>query len=201
MRTALWWAVGIAAAAGLAAGAWLSHPAGPIVPAMTEPSTMPARAAPAPPPPKPGDPMPAFTLPDLDGMPVVFPARFLGRPLLINVWASWCAPCIEEMPELARFAADHADNGPQVVGVALDTHEAVLDFLGNVPVYYPIVLDTPGPGDAGAKLGNVQGLLPYSVLVDARGRIVKQKLGPFKAGEIESWTESTAGPSDPADLH
>lgn len=201
MRTALWWAVGIAAAAGLAAGAWLSHPAGPVVPAMTEPSTMPATAAPAPPPPKPGDPMPAFTLPDLDGMPVVFPDRFLGRPLLINVWASWCAPCIEEMPELARFAADHADNGPQVVGVALDTHEAVLDFLGNVPVYYPIMLDTPGPGDAGAKLGNVQGLLPYSVLVDARGRIVKQKLGPFKAGEIESWAESTAGPSDPADLH
>lgn len=135
----------------------------------------------------PGDPMPTFSLPDLDGMPVQFPDRFKGKPLLINVWASWCAPCIEEMPELARFAARHADNGPQVVGLALDTPDAVLDFLGNVPVYYPIVIETPGPADASVKLGNTQGLLPYSVLVDAQGRIVKQKLGPFKAGEIEAW--------------
>ena len=135
----------------------------------------------------PGDLMPSFSLPDLDGMPVQFPDRFKGKPLLINVWASWCAPCIEEMPELARFAAKHADNGPQVVGLALDTPDAVLDFLGNVPVYYPIVIETPGPTDASVKLGNTQGLLPYSVLVDAQGRIVKQKLGPFKAGEIEAW--------------
>ncbi len=186
MRAASWWVAGIAAAAGLAAGAWLSRPAGPAIPAMTEPSTAPVAAA-AGPLLAPGDPMPAFTLPDLDGMPVQFPGRFLGRPLLINVWASWCAPCIEEMPELARFAARHADDGPQVVGLALDTHEAVLDFLGNVPVYYPIVLETPGPADASVRLGNSQGLLPYSVLVDAQGRVVKQKLGPFKAGEIEEW--------------
>ena len=186
MRAASWWVAGIAAAAGLAAGAWLSRPGGPAIPAMTEPSTAPVAAA-AGPLLAPGDPMPAFTLPDLDGMPVQFPGRFLGRPLLINVWASWCAPCIEEMPELARFAARHADDGPQVVGLALDTHEAVLDFLGNVPVYYPIVLETPGPADASVRLGNSQGLLPYSVLVDAQGRVVKQKLGPFKAGEIEEW--------------
>ncbi|HBN52981.1 MAG TPA: TlpA family protein disulfide reductase [Stenotrophomonas sp.] len=188
MRAASWWVAGIAAAAGLAAGAWLSRPAGPAIPAMTEPSTAPVAAA-AGPLLAPGDPMPAFTLPDLDGMPVQFPGRFLGRPLLINVWASWCAPCIEEMPELARFAARHADDSPQVVGLALDTHEAVLDFLGNVPVYYPIVLETPGPADASVRLGNSQGLLPYSVLVDAQGRVVKQKLGPFKAGEIEEWAE------------
>ncbi|WP_269792297.1 TlpA disulfide reductase family protein [Stenotrophomonas sp. Iso1] len=186
MRSALWWVAGIAAAAGLSAGAWLSRPTPAPLPLMTE-TSKPVR------PPEqiaavgPGDLMPAFTLPDLDGMPVQFPDRFKGKPLLINVWASWCAPCIEEMPELARFAARHADNGPQVVGLALDTPEAVLDFLGNVPVYYPIVIETPGPVDASVKLGNTQGLLPYSVLVDAQGRIVKQKLGPFKAGEIEAW--------------
>ena len=138
--------------------------------------------------------LPSFSLPDLDGMPVQFPDHFKGKPLLINVWASWCAPCIEEMPELARFAARHADNGPQVVGIALDTHEAVLDFLGNMPVYYPIVIETPGPADASVKLGNAQGLLPYSVLVDAQGRIVKQKLGPFKQGEIDDWAAATDVP-------
>ena len=65
--------------------------------------------------------------------------------------------------------------------------QAVLDFLGNVPVYYPIVLETPGPADASVRLGNTQGLLPYSVLIDANGRVIKQKLGPFKPGEIENW--------------
>ena len=184
MRRALWWVAGIAAAAGLAAGAWLSRPA-PVLP-MSAPSTAPL-PTPSVPVAKPGDLLPAFTLLDLDGMPVRLPDQFRGKPLLINVWASWCAPCVEEMPELARFAAKHADNGPQVVGLALDTHEAVLDFLGNVPVYYPIVLETPGPADASVRLGNTQGLLPYSVLIDAQGRVVRQKLGPFKAGEIEAW--------------
>ncbi|WP_313318265.1 TlpA disulfide reductase family protein [Stenotrophomonas sp.] len=186
MQRARWWAIGIAAAAGLSAGAWLTRPTSPPVPSMNEPaaplkSATPVQGVQV------GELLPAFTLPDLDGMPVQFPDHFKGKPLLINVWASWCAPCIEEMPELARFAARHADDGPQVVGLALDTPDAVLDFLGNVPVYYPVVIETPGPNDASVKLGNPQGLLPYSVLVDAQGRVLKQKLGPFKAGEIDAW--------------
>jgi thiol-disulfide isomerase/thioredoxin len=186
MRRAVWWVAGIAAAAGLSAGAWLSRPATPPLPSMSTPPA-PLKSATPVQDVRVGELMPSFTLPDLDGMPVKFPDQFKGKPLLINVWASWCAPCIEEMPELARFAARHADTGPQVVGLALDTPEAVLDFLGNVPVYYPIVIETPGPQDASVKLGNSQGLLPYSVLVDAQGRVLKQKLGPFKAGEIDAW--------------
>lgn len=198
MRSAVWWVAGIAAAAGLALGVLFNtHREAALLP-MTEPATTPPAATPpAVHAAKPGEMMPAFSLPDLDGMPVQFPDRFKGKPLLINVWASWCAPCIEEMPELARYAARHADTGPQVVGLALDTPDAVLDFLGNVPVYYPIVIDTPGPADASVRLGNTQGLLPYSVLVDAQGRIVKQKLGPFKPGEIESWA-ATAQATAPA---
>lgn len=190
MRRAVWWVAGIAAAAGLSAGAWLSRPATPARPSMSEPATAPRSATPVQGV-RVGELMPSFALPDLDGMPVQFPERFKGKPLLINVWASWCAPCIEEMPELARFAARHADSGPQVVGLALDTPDAVLDFLGNVPVYYPIVIETPGPNDASVKLGNSQGLLPYSVLIDAQGRVLKQKLGPFKAGEIDAWVKDT----------
>ena len=193
MRRAVWWVAGIAAAAGLSAGAWLTRPTSPPLPSMNAPaapleSATPVQGV------RVGELLPAFTLPDLDGMPVQFPDHFKGKPLLINVWASWCAPCIEEMPELARFAARHADDGPQVVGIALDTPGAVLDFLGNVPVYYPIVIETPGPNDASVKLGNSQGLLPYSVLLDAHGRVLKQKLGPFKAGEIDAWV-ADVGPA------
>lgn len=133
-----------------------------------------------------GSPLPAIVLPDLSATPVDV-AAFRGRPLLINVWASWCGPCAEEMPELARFADAQGDHGVQVLGLALDTRDGVQDFLQRVPVGYPIVLDTPGPDDASVRLGNTQGLLPYSVLVDAQGRIVRRKLGPFAPGEIEEW--------------
>lgn len=169
----------IAAALGLGTGLYqfAREPQEPRFAAVERPAAVPAR---------PGDPMPAITLPDVDGAPVDF-ARFHGRPLLINVWASWCGPCIEEMPMLAAFAAAQGTDGVQVVGLAIDTPDGVRDYLQQVPVSYPIVVEQPAPDDASVRLGNAQGLLPYSVLVDAEGRIVKQKLGPFAAGEVETW--------------
>lgn len=168
-----------AALLGLAAGAWVFNRSLPDAPPLPAPRPVVASAGI-------GDPLPAITLPDLDGTSVDL-AGFRGRPLLINVWASWCGPCVEEMPELAAFAAAQPADGVQVLGMALDTPEGVRDFLARVPVGYPIVLEMPGADDASVRLGNAQGLLPYSVLVDAHGRIVKQKLGPFKHGEIEDW--------------
>jgi thiol-disulfide isomerase/thioredoxin len=122
-----------------------------------------------------------------DGKQVDLPGAYAGRPLLINVWASWCAPCIKEMPELQRFAAQQGANGVQVVGIALDDPVAVQAFLHRVLVAYPILLDTPGPADAGVRLGNPRGVLPYSVLVSEDGRLLKQRIGPFADGEIERW--------------
>lgn len=141
-----------------------------------------------------GEPVPALRLPALDGRSVALPQAYAGRPLLINVWASWCGPCIEEMPALQRFAARQGADGVQVVGIALDEAEAVRAFLQRVPVSYPILLDTPGPADAGVRLGNRKGVLPYSVLVSADGRLLKQRIGPFAEGEIASW----AGVGNPA---
>ena len=147
--------------------------------------------APAPPtgvtPAKPGERMPPIALPDLQGQVQALPGAHAGRPLLINVWASWCGPCIEEMPELQRFANSQGTQGTQVIGLALDTPEAIQDFLTRVPVDYPILVDTPGPADASVWLGNRKGVLPYSVLVGVDGRILKQKVGPFAHGEIEGW--------------
>lgn len=134
-----------------------------------------------------GQPLPAFNLPALDGNVVELPKHFNGRPLLINVWASWCGPCIKEMPELQLFASEQDANGVQVVGIALDDAEAVRAFLQRTPVAYPILIDTPGPADAGVRLGNPKGVLPYSVLVSADGRLLKQRIGPFAEGEIAGW--------------
>lgn len=136
---------------------------------------------------KPGQTMPKIELPDLQGRTIALPDAFAGRPLLVNVWASWCGPCIEEMPELQRFAAAQGADGVQVVGLALDTPEAITDFLKRVPVSYPILVETPGPADASVWLGNRKGVLPYTVLVGTDGKILKQKVGPFEHGEIEGW--------------
>ena len=127
-----------------------------------------------------------LTLHALDGSPMRL-TDFRGRPLLINVWASWCAPCVEEMPELAAFSAEQGDTGVQVIGLALDTPEAVQDFLTRVPVPYPIAIEPPGPADSSVALGNARGLLPYTVLIDADGRLLKRKLGPFAHGQIKHW--------------
>jgi thiol-disulfide isomerase/thioredoxin len=134
-----------------------------------------------------GDPIPAFALRDLDGNAVAFPGDHAGRPMLVNLWASWCGPCIEEMPELQRFATAQGPDGVQVVGIALDDAGAVRAFLQRIPVDYPILLDAPGPADAGVRLGNPAGVLPYSILVSAEGRLLKQRIGPFAHGEIDGW--------------
>ena len=151
-------------------------------------------SAPKPPPgvkpAKPGEPMPPLELADLQGRMQSLPGAYAGRPLLINVWASWCGPCIEEMPELDRYARSQDKQGVQILGLALDTPENIQDFLARVPVAYPILVDTPGPADASVWLGNRKGVLPYSVLVGADGRILKQKIGPFEPGEIDHWAET-----------
>jgi thiol-disulfide isomerase/thioredoxin len=180
-RSPLLLVIVLAAGLGLAAGLWRNAQ---VAAALTTIDASPAAGMPGP---VEGDRLPAgFSLTALDGSPLPLSA-YAGRPLLVNVWASWCAPCVEEMPELAAFSAQQGDNGVAVVGLALDTPDAVRAFLARVPVPYPIAIDSPGPADASVALGNSRGLLPYSVLVDAQGRIVARKLGPFARGEIARW--------------
>ncbi|MDH5835201.1 TlpA family protein disulfide reductase [Luteimonas kalidii] len=134
-----------------------------------------------------GEALPPVQVEALDGGRMRLPGDFAGRPLLVNVWASWCGPCIKEMPELDRYARAQGAAGVQVLGLALDEPQAVREFLARIPVHYPQAIDAPGPADAGVRLGNPKGVLPYSILVSADGRLLKQKIGPFEHGEIDRW--------------
>lgn len=134
-----------------------------------------------------GDVIAPFEVAGLDGGAIQVPAAYAGQRVLVNIWASWCGPCIEEMPELDRFAGEQGVNGVQVLGIALDDATAVRDFLQRIPVDYAIALDAPGPADAGVRLGNPRGVLPYTVLLSPDGRLLKQRIGPFAHGEIDGW--------------
>ncbi|MDR7133495.1 thiol-disulfide isomerase/thioredoxin [Lysobacter niastensis] len=186
----------VAGVLGAIVGLWVNGPGPLLRTEIGQRALQGAIGATAPPPPaglvvaKRGQVIPTVRLPDLDGKTTELPARFTGKTVLINLWASWCGPCIQEMPELDRFAASQGANGTQVVGIALDDVQAVRDFLQRIPVHYPILLDQAGPRDAGVQLGNPKGVLPYTVLVSADGRLLKQKIGPFQAGEIEDWVSN-----------
>jgi thiol-disulfide isomerase/thioredoxin len=116
---------------------------------------------------------------------------FRNRPLVINFWATWCAPCVKEMPELDRFAHAFSGQGWQVLGVAIDQLPAVQAFLQRTPVGFPIVLADPAEGLPWLRrLGNANGGLPFSVQVGADGRIAQRKLGPTDFGELSGWAKA-----------
>ena len=185
------------AAAGLGVGVsiWLNGPSPLLQTELGQRALQGALSASAPKPPadvkiaERGEIVSPFSVPNLGGAAVTLPDAYTGRPVLVNIWASWCGPCVREMPELDRYAKAQGQNGTQVVGIALDEAAAVQAFLQRIPVSYPVLVDTPGPRDAGVRLGNPKGVLPYSVLLDARGRVLKQKIGPFRDGEIDAWAD------------
>ena len=114
-------------------------------------------------------------------------ADFRGKPLVLNFWATWCPPCVEEMPLLDAFFRQNVSNGWQVIGLAIDQPSLVKRFMGQFPVDYPIALGGMNGSELGRLLGNAQGGLPFTVVFDAAGNVKVQKLGKLSADEIKSW--------------
>jgi thiol-disulfide isomerase/thioredoxin len=111
-----------------------------------------------------------------------------GRRVLVNLWATWCGPCRDEMPLLDGFTRRHGANGTVViVGIAQDDPAAVRSYLRLTPVNYPILFDD-AQGRAGLRLGDRLGNLPYSALLDANGRLLRRHYGPFaNADALATW--------------
>lgn len=113
-----------------------------------------------------------------------------GRPLLINFWATWCPPCVEELPLLNAFYREHAANGWQILGLAVDKMEPVRAFLARQPLAFPVALAGMEGLDLSRKLGNQVGGLPFSVLIGADGSILQRKIGKLSERDLALWRQS-----------
>ena len=116
-------------------------------------------------------------------------AGLRGKPLLINFWAPWCPPCIKELPEIDRFARAHAAQ-VQVVGLAIDSLGPVQAFLQKLPLSFAIGMAGMPGSDLARSLGNSAGALPFTVLLDARGRVLQRKLGETSHDELVRWARA-----------
>lgn len=121
------------------------------------------------------------------GAPVAL-RSFAGRPLLLNFWATWCPPCVQELPLLDAFYREHAASGWQVLGLALDQDAAVRRFLQRLPLQFPVLLAAAGGADLARSLGNLSGGLPFSVVLGAAaGRVLARRMGPLSAQDLRLW--------------
>jgi thiol-disulfide isomerase/thioredoxin len=190
-RTLLVGVAGGAALAGLALG-WWRHRALPstALPAPIAPAIPGSPSAAA----DPGAAVNADGLSALWALRVAQPqggeldlATLRGKPLLINFWATWCAPCLREMPEIDRFHREFSPRGWQVLGLAIDGPTPVREFLARVKIGFPIGLAGLDGTDLVHTLGNPQGGLPFSVMIGANGQVLHRKMGATDFAELAAW--------------
>ncbi len=114
-------------------------------------------------------------------------ASLRGQPLIINFWATWCAPCIKELPDLDAFARAHRAQGWRVVGLAVDKPEPVAQFLRRTPLSIEIGIAGFDGTELAQQLGNPRAVLPFTLMVDAQGRVRQRKLGATTLAELQGW--------------
>ena len=122
----------------------------------------------------------ALILPDLGGRPQPV-AQWRGKVLVVNFWASWCKPCVEEMPALSRMNSHYASWGVQFVGIGVDDAEKLSAFVRTTPVSYPVLVASPTDTAPGLQ---VKGL-PYTVVIGRDGRIEMPRLGRIDEESLE----------------
>lgn len=111
--------------------------------------------------------------------------EFSGQPTIINFWATWCAPCRREIPLLNELQRAHGPSQLRVIGIAVDFRDAVKTFLQTTRLDYPLLIGEQDGVDAAARFG-MELVLPFSIFVDGRERIVAVKVGELHRDEADA---------------
>ena len=125
----------------------------------------------------------AQSMPDHAGQPFAM-SSLRGRVLVLNFWATWCSPCVEEMPELAELHREISPGNGAVVGIGIDSAQNIAEFARKTPYPYPLLVAGVGGIELARGFGNRIGALPFTVLVSAQGQIVGRTMGRIRLTEI-----------------
>lgn len=126
---------------------------------------------------------------DLEGRPRRL-IEWTGKILVCNFWATWCAPCREEIPMLVQVREKYVPRGIEIVGIAVENADKISEFARHFKITYPLLIGEVHAIDLMRKLGNQAGGLPYTVLLDRQGAIAQRKLGALRRQELETWLET-----------
>ncbi len=125
------------------------------------------------------------TLPDVGGTPQPL-AQWKGKVIVVNFWATWCAPCREEMPEFMRAQQELGPKGLQFVGIAVDSADKIAQFAGEMHLNYPALVGGFGAMELSRTFGNTVLALPFTVVIDRSGHIAHTQLGPLRDAKLRS---------------
>ncbi|MGE5088668.1 MAG: TlpA disulfide reductase family protein [Candidatus Levyibacteriota bacterium] len=126
----------------------------------------------------------AVELPDLDGRTQAL-SQWRGKVMVVNFWATWCAPCREEMPQFVAVQTARGTKDVQFVGIAVDQAEKVREFAKQIGLNYPALIGGFGAIELSKSLGNSLSALPFTVVLDRRGRVAERHLGPVARAQLD----------------
>ena len=130
-------------------------------------------------------PLLGITLPDPDGKDQAL-GQWKGKVLVVNFWATWCAPCREEMPMFMRLQDAQRGKGVQFVGIAVDNVEKVRQYAAELKLNYPTLIGGFGAMELSKTLGNSVMALPFTVILDRSGKVAHTQLGPLKEDQLQT---------------
>lgn len=109
-----------------------------------------------------------------------------GKTVVLNFWATWCAPCREEIPDLIAIRGEYAGKGVEIVGIAIDNAQAVKSYAQQMGIPYPLLMGQGSALDLSRALGNPNGALPYTVVMAPDGAILLRHLGRLPKSKLQS---------------
>jgi len=135
----------------------------------------------------------ALKLPDADGVERPLKA-WQGKLLIVNFWATWCTPCVEEMPALQQFADEYAPRNVAVIGIGVDDADKIRDFRRQHQLRIPLFAAGFDGMQIAQQLGNPQPVLPYTAVITPGGRVVEEHSGRVEQPELRRWVDQYAHP-------